>query len=126
MQANVDVRTQRLSDLGTQVLTDRTACDAAEHFAEDETEGGHVVALRGTRLPPRFGGGQLLADKIPIGDLLPAQPSARPDRPGAVAHHHRQRDGLLTRLSELGPVACHRRMQVKLTAIDELMHTCGR
>ena len=71
-QADVDVGAERFGDLGAQVLADRATRHPAEHLAEDETEGGHVVALGGARLPPRFGGGQLLADKVPVGDLLPA------------------------------------------------------
>ena len=117
---------QRLGDLGAQVLADRAAGDAAEHLAEDETEGGHVVALRGARLPPRIGGGQPFADQIPVGDLLPVQALAWPDHPRPVTHHHRDGDGLLAGLAELGPVAGHRRVQVKLTALGELMDASAR
>lgn len=125
-QPDVDVGAERFGDLGPQVLTDRAARDPAEHLAHDEAEGGHVVALRGARLPPGLGGGQLFADVVPIRDLLPAHPGARPDHAGAVAHHHRQRDVLFARLSELGPVVGHRRLQVQLAAVGQLVHAGGR
>ncbi len=124
-QADVDVGAERFGDLGAQVLADRAPGDAAEHLAEDESEGGHVVALSGARLPPGFRDGQLFADKVPVGDLLPAHPGARADHAGPVAHHHGQRDGFLARLPELGPVAGHRRLQVQLAAVGQVVDTGG-
>lgn len=124
--ADMDVGAQRLGDLGAQVLADRATREEAEHLAEDETEGGHVVALRGARLPPRFGGGEPLAHKIPVGDVLPAHPGARPDHPRSVTHHHGQGDGLLACLTEFGPIAGHRRVQVDFTAVGELVYTGAR
>jgi hypothetical protein len=44
---------------------------------------------------------------------------------GPVTHHHRDGDGLLAGLPELGPVAGHRRIQIELTALDELMYACA-
>ncbi len=64
-RADVDFGTQRFGDLGAQILTYGATGDAAEHLAEDESEGGHVIALRGPRLPPRFGLGQTFAHDNP-------------------------------------------------------------
>ena len=125
-QADVDVGAERFGDLGAQVLTDCSTGHPAENLAEDETEGGHVIALGGARLPPRFRGGQLLTDKAPVGDFFPAHPGARPDYAGSVAHHHGQGDVFLARLPELGPVAGHRSLQVQLSAVGELVDAGGR
>ena len=124
-QADVDVGAQRFGDLGAQVLTDPATGHPAEHLAEDESERRHVIALRGPWLPPRFGGGELLADEIPVGDLFPAHPGARPDHAGSVAHHHGQRDVFLTRLPELRPISGHRSLQVELTAVGQLVDAGG-
>ena len=124
---DVDVGADRPGDLGAQVLTDRATGDPAEYLAENESVGGHVIALRGARFPPRFGGGQLPADEVPVGDVVPsAHPGARPDDTGSVAHHHGQGDVFLARLPELGPVAGDRRVQVQLTAVGKLVDAGGR
>ena len=122
----MDVRANRLGDLGPQILADGAAGDAAEHLAENEAEGGHVVALRCARLPPGFGTGQLLADEVPVDELLGGQPVARADDAGAVTHHHGQSDRLLAGLPELGPITGYRSIQVELTAVSELVHAGGR
>jgi hypothetical protein len=109
-QADMNLRADRLGNLGPQILADGAAGDAAEHLAKNEAEGRHVVALRCARLPPGFGTGQLLTDEVPVDELLGGQPIARADDPGAVTHHHRQSDGVLAGLPELGPVTGDRSM----------------
>ena len=120
-QADVDVGAERFGDLGAQVLTDGATGDPAEHLAEDEAEGGHVIALRGARLPPRFGGGQPFAHQIPVGDLRPVHPLRGPITPDRWLITMAEGDVLLAGLGELGPVAGHRRIQVEFTALDELV-----
>jgi hypothetical protein len=122
-QPDVDLGPQRFGDFGAQVLADGVTGDAAEHLAEDEPEGGHVIALRGPRFPPRFSGRQAFAHQIPVGDLRPVHALARPDHPGSVTHHHAEGDVLFAGLGELWPVAGHRGVQVEVTALDELVDT---
>ena len=125
-QADVHVDAERFGDLGAQILPDGAAGDPAHHLAEDEAERHHVVALRGVRLPPGFGGRELRADRVPVRGVGPVQPGARADHPGAVAHHHGDGDVLLAGLAELRPVPRHRRVQVELAAVGEQVDAGAR
>ena len=113
-QADVHVDAERLGDLGAQVLADGAPGHPADHLAEDETEGHHVIALRGAGLPPRLGGRDVGAHRVPVGGVGPMQPSARSDDAGAMPQHHRDGDVLLAGLAELRPVPRHRGVQVEL------------
>ena len=119
----MDVDAHGLGDLGAQILTDGAAGDAADHLTEDEAERHHVIALRGSRFPPRLRRRDLLAHPVPVGGVVPVQPGARPDHAGPVAEHRGDRDVLLAGHTELGPVPRHRGVQVEFAAIGQQMHT---
>jgi hypothetical protein len=125
VQTDVHVDTHRFGDLGAQVVPDRAAGDSSEDLAENEAEGGQLVTLGGARLPPRCSGSQLPADVVPVGHVPPVHPERGTDDSGTVTHHHADRDLLFAGLSELGPVAGHRRIEVEFAAIGELVHTCA-
>jgi len=122
-QADVHVDAERVGDLGAQVLPDGAPGHPADQLAEDETEGHHVIALRGAGLPPRLGGRDVGAHRVPIGGVGPMQPSARSDDAGPMPQHHRDGDVLLARLAELRPVARHRGVQIDLPAVGQQMDT---
>ena len=120
-QADVHVDAERLGDLGAQVLPDGASGHPADHLAEDEAERHHVIALRGAGLPPRLGGRDVCAHRVPIGGVGPMQPGARSDDAGAMPQHHRDGDVVLAGLAELRPVARHRGVQVEFTAVGQQM-----
>ena len=66
----MDVDAEGLGDFCAEVLAERATADAADDLAEEEAEAAHVIALRGAGFPPRLGGREVFAHRVPVESLF--------------------------------------------------------
>src|SRR6185369_17325794 len=123
--ADEEVYAGGAADLLTQIGAERLAGDPSHDLADQESLRVDVIAVAGTRLPPRRLGGERLRHDVPV------TPRARRQRAGngrqrrlmrqEIAH----RDPRLPRLGELEPVSSDRCVEVQPAGLDDTKRADG-
>ncbi|SVJ73117.1 Uncharacterised protein [Klebsiella pneumoniae] len=125
VQADMEIQAQRCRGARHDGLARLAAVDPADHLAEQPAIGNRCIAVRFTRRPPGLLGGQCRGHRLPVVECLGRHLLAQRRQAGAMAEQLAHADRCLAGRGELGPVACHRRVQFELALGHQLQHGNG-